>query len=172
MWKYSRKLARKVTKGKKGMSSLEFVIGILIFLLIFAALVDIVMIGVKFSATTQTIQHVTRIAGTQGGIMSSVPQNYPGGGDAYHTAYQVREAVEESMNNAGIDSTDYTLKVGNRTLTTSGTGKIDYQEPVKVHMEVNYEWKLLSNFLPGKMEFTLPATRTTVSEFKHNYDSW
>lgn len=170
MWLFARKKAGNIAKKKKGLSSLEFVISILIFMLLFAPFIDIVVIGVKFGASTQAVQHVTRIVGVQGGMLSSAPTGYPGGATSYNTGSQVDNQVTNMLSKAGIKEGDYSIKVGGSPIT-SGVA-YDYMDDIDVTMRVNYKWEMLSMMLPGEFDFYLTNNRSTVSEFRYRYDSW
>lgn len=63
---------------KKGMSTLEFAICLMMFIIIFTFLADVFLIIYKQYAVTSATSEISRQIGVQGGIAPQIPENYPG----------------------------------------------------------------------------------------------
>lgn len=171
MWKYARGQAKSLVRDKRGMSSLEMVIAILIFIVLFAAFVDIAVIGIKFNTTTQAVQYVTRVAAVQGGIMNSTPTGYPGGSANYVTRSEMISHLNEVMGESGLEPEDWSITLNGVSLK-GGQHQADYMQSLQVRIRVNYEWQMLSGMLPGNFKFFMENQRSTVSEFKYSSSGW
>lgn len=170
---FMQKLIRGA-KDKKGVSSLEIVIGLLIFLIVFCFLLDLLILIWKFSVIAQTNTQVARIAGIQGGASTSPPAGYPGGSSNYITITELNKIVRDKFDSAGIKSTEWEARVGNGRIGRSGntTAYHDYKDDFTVEITVDYRWDFMSNILPGNLRQTIVSKRPAMSEWKYNYDSW
>lgn len=159
--------------GKKGITTIENVVNVMIFLIVLALLVDLLILGWKFSVISQTNSYVTRTAGLQGGILSSAPAGYPGGNTAYIGTAEMKDKIDSYFSGAGFEAGDYEVRVNGRNVSSGySTGEIDYRENISTEITVDYEWQLISNFVPGNLKQSIESTRGSVSEFKYRYDTW
>lgn len=160
-------------KGKKGMASIETVINVIIFIIVLCFLLDLLILGWKFSVISQTNSYVTRTAGLQGGILSSAPAGFPGGNDAYISTSEMRDKMDVYFSGAGIENGDYQVLVNGRDVSNgASTSEIDYREDISTKITVDYKWDLMSNFVLGDLNQKIESTRGSVSEFKYRYDTW
>lgn len=163
-----------LVKNKRGMSTIEIVIGVIIFLMLFCLLFDLFTIMWKFSVIAHTNTQVARIAGVQGGVLKSAPEGYPGGDSNYITVNELNDIVRDKFASAWIKDGEWGMKVGNGSLGREGIkpAKHDYLQDFTVEVEVDYEWVMVSNFIPGNLKQTITSKRPAMGEWKYNYDDW
>lgn len=94
-----KKILKKLKKDKKGMSTLEFVICLMLFLTIFTFLTDFFLILYKQYVVTSAASEISRQIGTQGGIATKMPENYPGYEKNYLTYNELNKWID-SLNEA------------------------------------------------------------------------
>lgn len=165
---------RNFKKDKKGMTSIEVVIGVLIFVIIFSFLLDIMIVSWKFSVVAQTNTEVARITGLQGGALTSAPDGYPGGNSGYITINKLNDLVSEKMKTAGFKDSDWSMSIGSGGIGSNGvrSARYDYQETFTTKLEAKYRWEFMSNWIPGNLEQTIRSKRISISEWKYNYNNW
>ena len=153
--------------SKKGMSSLELVIGILILLFVFSFLVDITGLAWKYLSVSQINNQFARVAGYQGGVLSTRPDGFPG---HYYTDSEMRTAIEDKLEQAGIV---------NFRISPEAFVQHDYKKTFSTYIEFDYKWELTSNYIhmfgvPGtfNLEQTMRSERPTISEWKYDYTIW
>lgn len=169
------------SKSKKGASVLEFAMGLLIFVLLFAFAVDIIMITTKQHTVSQTANQIARQIAIQGGVKQSAPTGYPGGDKAYMDSKEMVVYLQEEFKDAGIAPTEWKLElegfspsghpVGVRSLTNGTNFEVDYQNLFEFEIEYQYKWNIIGQIIPpmGKMS-TSVQKRSAISEFKYtNY---
>lgn len=162
-------------KEKKGVSTIEIVIGMLIFLIALCFLTDLLMLLWKFSVIGHTTTQVARLTGIQGGALTSSPPSWPGGNANYTTISDVQGIVEDKFQSAGIASNEWNMSIERGSIGSGGTKaseRIDYTENFEVVTTVDYRWDFVSNILPIDLNQTITAKRPAMSEWKYNYDNW
>ena len=163
-------------REKKGVSTIEIVIGMLIFLIALCFLMDLLMLLWKFSVIGQTTTQVARITGIQGGALKSPPTSWYGGANNYTNINQLHNLVEDKFQSAGIASNEWEMTIGGGSIGSGGTvstGEIDYKTNFEVVTTVNYHWDYVSNILPFvDLNQTITAKRPAMSEWKYNYGEW
>lgn len=163
-------MVKKAREDRRGSLALEIVIGCFIFLIVLCFLMDILLLGWKFSVVSQTNSYVARTVGLQGGVLSSAPTGFPGGNTAYFTTTEIANNIKSNFEKAGIQSGDYTVTINGVPLS-SGI-KVDYREDLTVEIQVKYKWAMTSNFIPGSISNWISSKRSVMSEFKYRYDTW
>lgn len=169
---FQRKLG--FIRNEEGMSTIEIVIGALIFIILFAFLFDLLVIMWKFSVVAHTNTEVARIAGLQGGALERAPDNYPGGDSNYTTIRDINNMVSNKFKSAWINDGDWEMTIGNGRVGRNGVvaTRHDYMEEFTVKVEVDYNWGLMSSFLPGNLKQTISSERPAMGEWKYDYDEW
>ena len=109
-----QKLIYKLRNNKKGMASLEFIIGMIIFLIVVCFMMDLLILMWKFNVISQTNTQIARIAGIQGGVRTSTPSGYPGGSAAYISISELDDIISDKFEGSGIDSNEWLVRVGDR----------------------------------------------------------
>lgn len=165
-----KKRIKDIREEKGGATAIEVVIGVLIFLLVFCALFDLLVLSWRFAVISQTTTHVARTVGLQGGIMASAPGGFPGGSEQYVTSSQLKANVERNFAAASILPGEYSVTVNG--VEIGGNVDIDYREFADIRTEVDYTWEALSNFFPGDLSSQVYSKRVAMSEFKYRYDNW
>lgn len=168
-----KKTILNLRKNKKGMTAIEMVIGVIIFLIVLSFMLDIMVLFWKFSVVSQTATQVARITGIQGGALTSAPQAWPSA-DGYMTIHDLNTMVQDKMDSADVEN--WTMTIHNGRIGTQGvssTSQIDYKDSFTVNLTIDYKWKFVSNFIPG-MDITqsISAKRPAMSEWKYNYGNW
>lgn len=159
-------------KNKKGMSTIEIIIGVLIFLALLCFMLDLLILTWKFSVVAQTNTYLARVSGIQGGALWSAPDDYPGG---YETIGELNATINEKFQAAGIASTEWSGSVGNGRIGSHGTSEsseYDYKEVFTTEITVRYRWEFMSNIIPGSLTQTITSRRPAMSEWKYNYADW
>ena len=161
-------------RNEKGMSTIEIIIGVIIFLMLFCLLFDLFTIMWKFSVIAHTNTQVARIVGLQGGALTSAPDGYPGGDANYITINELNDIVSNKFKAAWIKDEEWEMKIGNGSIGKKGIkpAKHDYMEDFTVETKVDYEWTMISNFIPGNLKQTATSRRPAMGEWKYNYDEW
>lgn len=159
--------------NKKGSSSIEIVIGMMIFIMAVCFFMDVLILSWKYSVVAQTTTQVARISSVQGGVNHSAPSDYHGG---YTTINQLNSSVREKMNSAGVKNNEWRIDIAGGRIGKNGvspTGNIDYKQEFQVQTTIDYRWQFTSNFIPGmSLTQSITAKRPAMSEWKHNYNSW
>lgn len=163
---------KKIMKKKDGVSSIELVISIMIFLMVLCFFLDITMLTWKFTSLSSVNTNVTRAVSLQGGVKNTVPSGYPGGNTEYLTSSELYDLVENVLNGAGVEDYEFDVYINNIKLTSNSNIQVDYLQPINVKITTRYDWVYISNFIPGNLSHTVSSERNSLSEFKYNYDSW
>ncbi|WP_373262071.1 hypothetical protein [Hungatella hathewayi] len=180
---------------KRGMTSIEVVIGTLIFLLVFISICDFLVLSNRYSALTDTTKEVTRILSVQGGALVTKPASYQAN---YYNIEQLSRIIQKQMNGMGFkdeeygvyikyskiyDDTDKTSKevdlieniIGLKDDGTYGvikpTQKIDYLSDFNVMIVAYYSWPFTKSVFkldPMRASVTMPG----LSEWRYSYDGW
>lgn len=170
------KLINKFKKSKQGSMAIEIVIGLFMFLIVLCFMLDLIILAWKFSVISQVNSKVARVAGIQGGILTSAPAGFPGGDNAYTSVGELNSTLSDHFKKAGIESGEWKLYVENKQILGSGSmsqsRKIEFREPFSTKVEVTYTWNMISNFIPGSLTNSLSSTRPTMSEWKYDYNNW
>lgn len=168
-------------KNTKGASSIEFVISLFVFIMLFSFMFDLFLLAYKQYSVSKEANSIIRILSIQSGTLPSTPLNFPGGNNNYLTTIEMNNRIKDKFNGIGI--TDYTVKVkaedkslpsGERVMTLpSLVGiKTDYRDYIKLEITYNYKWGLWSQFIPGDLEGKMNVSRTGFSEYKFDNTDW
>lgn len=189
---------RKRVGDESGMTSLEAVIGTLIFLMLFCALLDLILLSNQFSTLTDTGKEVARTLSVQGGALELKPEGYASN---YYTVDRLSFLTTRNMRSAGFEDGDWSVVVeydqyydetdpdnphsvqladlqsmtmvgyDGTSISYQPTPKLDYLSNFRVKIYARYHWKFIRMFLPvgtSSISVTMPG----MSEWKYNYDAW
>lgn len=170
-------------KNREGSSVIEFAIGLLLFVLLTAFVVDMLFVGNKRFLVAREATEISRMMAVQGGVKSITPVGYPGGNKTYTTSRELLKNIDTAMTNAGVkEGWSVTLTKYNKQgqiikqgyLTEKTNLEVDYMESMDVEIHATYKWLLMSqfDFVGLKEEADVGAKRHSVSEFKYNFDDW
>jgi len=185
-----------LNKRKKGMTSLEAVIGTMIFLMLFTALLDLILLSNRYLVLNNTAKELTRTLSVQGGALSDKPDGYASN---YYTIEEISQKTYRNMKAAGFkdgewavviefdryfnDTTQTTENLGyymnlgiigftsSKTLVCNETPKLDYLSNFNVRIQGVYKWMVLPEFI-GDRTTAFMVTMPGTSEWKYNYDMW
>lgn len=169
--------------NSKGSSTLDLVIGFLIFIILFSFLFDFFFIAYKQHQVSRLTTDITREIAIQSGLKLTTPANYPGGAKNYITTTEAYNTIADYMSKIGV--TDYTVTISLKdrnsnsstrktfVLTNNHGGyNTDYRGEISVTIEYNFKWGIWKSFVPGIKEGHRIVTRTAYGEYKHDYSSW
>lgn len=151
-------------RSKKGVSTIEVVIGAMVFILIFGFMLDLIMLTWKFNVISQTNTQFARVAGLQGGILAGPPSQWPGGANNYVGTGKMKDIIYDSFESAGIKRDDISIEF------PFGT-RYEYGKTFKTKITVRYQWEYMSMMLPGSWSHSISSSRPAISEWKYNYNS-
>lgn len=159
------------------MSTIEIIIGMMIFLITLCFLTDLLILLWKFSVIAQTTTQVARISGIQGGALYSAPTDWPGYNKSYINIGEMEQIVGNKFATANISTNEWNVKIGNEgNIGKNGrveTERIDYKEEFTIETTVDYRWDFTSNILPFvNLHHTITAKRPAMSEWKYDYKEW
>ena len=165
----------KAKKNEKGFTTIEALMVIMALLPFILATFDCILYFYKSISTAQIASSITRMVGIQGGVLNSAPAGFPGGNDGYMDKNELYTHVKERMAAVGFKDDEWVLKINNATYTASScqaTKQYDYLADIKVSVVTQYDFPFISTFLPGDLTVKIPCNRSTISEWKYNYDEW
>ena len=194
MRRMTNRIKDQLQKRKKGITSLEAVIGTLIFLMVFVAVLDALTLYNKNSALSETGKELARTLSVQGGALDSKPAGYASN---YYTIDQLAGFVNDNMKIAGFDGGDWQVSIrytkiydetANHSVDYTGTQriiwgeagqltgcsateKIDYLSNFSVIIKAKFKWKFLQAFM-GDRASTISISMPGTSEWKYDYDYW
>ena len=158
------KKIRKKLKEIKGLNTIETAICTMIILVAVGGLIDLNGIMKKFNATSSTTSYIARTISKQGGVRMNKPNSFSG---EYVTSQSLYEDIKSNLNNAGIQDSEFTVKINGYTLSPSSNIPIvSYGGDLKVELTIHYSWKLLSQFTGGG-DFSKTSNRIVTSSFKY-----
>ena len=149
---------------KKGMTTLEIVIGMLICIMMLCGLMDVTNILQKTTALSSVNAYVSRVVADQGGVDTKEINNFAGD---YITSAQVYSNVKKIMNNSGVEDEDWGVYIGQVRLSpATKTGPVEYGSTVNVRVVVNYKWDLTSNYVPGNLNNNMSSSSRVFTTHK------
>ena len=173
----SNKILKKI-KSKKGGSTVEFVINITIYLLLFAFGVEMIFISYKYMMVSHYSNEVARTLAVQGGVCINAPTGYQGGNSEYKNIDKLLKEKDElaKMIWAASDDLNVTINVnkggGNkeaRTLNERRDIKINYLETFEVVVQYKPKFMVIGNFVNIVEDSVMKKTRTGMSEYLYDY---
>lgn len=144
---------------KKGMTSIEIVLSVLLILIAISGFVDLTNIIRRGTAVSASTAYVSRVVGNQGGIQTKQIKNFSG---RYVGSNELYSNIKRTMESSGIPEEDWTVRVYGVTLTpTTNLAVYDYGTSIPITVTVDYEWGFTQNFVPGNIEGT-HSSRSSV----------
>lgn len=159
-------------KDKKGITTLEMILIVMMFVFMLGFFLDSFMILNKQLVATKEANMITRQIAVQGGVSPRVPDGYNRFGQNYMNSAQIIKNVDSRLGGVGID--DYKVAIKNKTannsneftlITEKSNVPIEYKDNFEVRMDYQYEWFILGQMVPGMSgENTRTIVRSGVSE--------
>lgn len=161
-------MMRKRLKNRKGIGSIEIVISSLIIIMIIAGIIDMVQVLQKIDTASQTTGYIARTIQKQGGVQTYRIENYHG---KYTTTPILYNNVKEMLASNGIPEEDWRLYIamGEHVYEVTPSTSIplaDYGQRMRVVLEVDYRWNLLSHMIPVDLKGTKDSVREVLSVYK------
>lgn len=180
---------------KKGVMSLQAVIGLLLAVILVAVLADMLTLTNRYMSLHDTVKELSRTMAVQGGCMATKPDGYP---NNYYDAVTLSKLVDKSMKIGGFKGNDYKVTVTYTKFDTNATtgkiendgtyskdflvctdgtqyvyptDKIDYLNDFNVTISAEYNW-IFSRFAIGQKPIIIKSSAPGVSEWKYDYDIW
>lgn len=169
-------------KEKKGISTLEFAVSLLVFIMIFSFLFDFFFIAYRQHQVSRITSDLVREIAIQSGLESTTPSNYPGGPDNYVTVSEAYNALSKQMQDLGV--TNFSAKVtmenrGNGTnyisfdLSPGESGyRTDYRGEISLEVHYTHKWGAWRSFIPFIQDAERTITRVGYGEYKYDYSNW
>lgn len=157
---------RKITPidSKKGMTSLEIIIAVLVVVVIICGFVDLTTILQRTNSVSQNTAYISRVVGSQGGVRTTQIDNFAG---TYVTSDDLYRSVKRSMNSSGIEDDDWEVTINGNILNESTNVPLkDYGSRMKIQVSVDYKWGLTSNYVPGDLEGTTTSSNEVFTTHK------
>lgn len=176
-------------KNQKGISTLEFAICLMIFILVFSFFFDLFLIGYRQYTVSREVTNISRIVADQSGSLSVTPKDFPGGPDSYFTTTKLYKKLNSTFQGLGIGKNDWNMRMRIKTKNPK-TGKslyktaaitpgapgiaCDYRDYIEIIVDYNYKWSLWNQFLPKSMQLkgSNEISRQVFSEYKADYSKW
>lgn len=171
-------------KDKKGISTLEFVICFLTFILFFSFIFDLFMFSFRQFTISRRANEIIRILSNQSGVLATVPPSYPGGDKNYMNSTELYNELNKSLSGLGISSSDWkatvTVKDKNAvnnakksiTLAPGKSIQSDYRDYIEFNIDYVYTWGLWSQLIPGTLKTNVNINRNGFCEYKYDYNTW
>lgn len=181
MYKKIRFNLKKRLRSQEGSMLIEYVIGMLVFIVFVAFCLDVVFVGHKHYYIGQEMANVARTISVQSGAEQVTPTGFTGGNKSYQTSGKILNRMEKVAKVAGfkdgewelyVEETDQNGKVVRKgILTEKSNFKADYLNKVSVEFRGKYRWDVLASGVPGiNSERELKIKRIAMAEYLRNYD--
>lgn len=158
----------KRLRNKKGIGSLEIVISALIIIMMIAGMIDMVQVLQKIDTASQTTGYIARTVQKQGGVQTYRIDNFHG---KYTTTPVLYDNVKEMLASNGVPEEDWRLyiAVGEHLYEITPSTSIplvDYGNRMRVILEVDYRWNILSQMIPIDLKGTKDSVREVLSVYQ------
>lgn len=152
-------------KKEVGSISLEVAICSLLFIVCVAGFTDLTVILRKINTISVQSNYIARTVGRQGGIRNSCPDGYVA--EDYVTSDQLYQNIKKSFDMSGITEGEWSIEICGRDFKQNTNLPIKtYGDDIPITVSVEYDWALLSNFIPGTISQHKDSNRIIVSSFK------
>lgn len=176
------KCIKSKLKEKKGLNSIEMVIGSLMVITLFAGMTDFIKISNRMQSISSTMTYVSRVLSNQGCISNNPEATYfdNSGKQLYYIEYIKNKkfvrsdtffnTINEMMKSDGIKSDEWRIFIDGTRLTENTTSKLfNFTDRIPVRIEIDYKWGTLTNILPVDESFlsgTFKTSQDIVSTYK------
>lgn len=172
-------------KNKKGLSTIEWVLCILIFITLVSFLFDLYFISYKQFRVSAETSNLMRVISNQSGVEALTPNNYPGGDENYLTVDEAYDRLDTAFKGLGIGEDDWDVQVSMRNKTASTIEnrtialekgqpgiKADYRDYITLKVSFKYKWGLWSQMVPADITGVINVERHGFAEWKEDYNTW
>lgn len=176
-----KKFLKKLSE-KKGMGTLEFVICLMLFLIIFTFLADMFLILYKQYVTTSACSEIVRQIGIQGGISPQCPENYPGLEKNYLTYNELNNWIKDLNDSFFVEDDSIYCEIAYYEDPTNPNSKkiinpknsvdtiyLPYGSYISVTVYYPQTWSFWASLTGGLLH---GSTFSVTKEFVTDYVSW
>lgn len=176
------KFIKNKIKDKKGVNSIEMVIGSLIVITLFAGMTDFIKISTRMQSISSTINYVSKVLSNQGCLANNPETTYinSSGQQYYYVSYiknqkyvdstTLYNTINQIMLSDNIQSNEWKVYIDGQLLTANTKTKVfNFRERIPIKVQINYEWKVLSGILPisnTALSGVLTSSQEIVSTYK------
>lgn len=152
---------KKKLKEKNGLSSIELLVCSLAVVVIFAGLCDFIIISGRMQSISTVMTYMSRTLSVQGCLSNTPEQSYrdTSGKQLYYVNYvkhknyitsrEFHSHVKRMMDLEAIPEDSWRVYIDGKLLTpTVVTPLHDFRDKIEISMEVDYEWRTVSQLLP------------------------
>lgn len=169
---------KRIKNRKKGSSAIEFVVGLLIFVLLMGFFVDMFLITNKQYTVAKQANVITRQLSVQGGVQQAMPPGYSGTNETYVNSRELYYNIRATLDGAGIETEEYSVTLTSYDengsikekipLSPSTSFLVDYQDRFDIRIDYSYEWTITGQLVPGMgNERQSNQVRSSVSEYDY-----
>lgn len=161
-------------KNNKGETTLVFVFAMMFFFWMVLFMVDMFRLTNIYLDAVSLTRRVTEVVSTQGGVLKTVPTNYPTP-STYTTVSEMASVINSTMSGNGIEEGDVTirnLETGGTMRVTAGANgiSIDYGDEIEVSLRYKFKFESMPDFADSSMVFKI--TRKAGSQYKTRDSGW
>lgn len=158
---------RQKLKDKKGASTIEFVLCMLIFVMVTAFIIDLFIVSYKHYMVSANCTQAARVISIQGGLSNACPDNYPGGNPNYMTNREFRNYLNELAEEIQGDTGEFKVYIDysyidNYDNVIEKTGILVY------HYKNNKNGNVTKNYYP--QDFLLPYGSFITLRVEYTYE--
>lgn len=156
--------------SKKGVTSIEVVMSVLIVIIVISGFVDLTGILRRGNAVSTNTAYVSRVVGNQGGIQTREVPNFSG---RYVNSNELYTNVQRSMRSSGIADNEWEVHIYGVPLSKGMNLPVyDYGSRIPIVVSVDYKWGFTENFVPGNIRGTHTSKNTVVTTHKIRNSSY
>ena len=176
------KFLKKKFKEKKGLNSIEMVIGSLVTITLFAGITDFINISNRMQNISSTMSYISKVMSNQGCLSNNPESIYVNsdGSQYYHIDYiknkkyittnTLYNSVTQIMKNDNIPTSEWRVYINNELLTPQTNTKVfDFREKIPIKIEIDYNWATLSKILPvgqNTLSGTFKSSQSIISTYQ------
>lgn len=173
---------KKKIKEKKGLNSIEMVIGSLVVITLFAGMVDFIKISNKMQSISSTVSYISKVVSNQGCLANNPESVYvKSDGTQYYDISYIKnqkyidsrtlfQTIQNIMRSDNIGDNEWRVFIDGQPLTaTTKTRVFDFRERIPVEVQIDYNWNTLSGLLPisnNVLGGTLKSSQEIVSTYR------
>lgn len=152
---------KKKLKVKDGLTSIELLVSSLTLIIIFAGLCDFIIISGRMQSISTVMTYMSRTLSVQGCLSNTPEQSYKdtSGKQLYYINYvkhknyitsrEFHTHVKRMMDLEAIPENSWRVYIDGELLTPTVTTPLhDFRDKIEISMEVDYEWRTVSQLLP------------------------
>lgn len=178
-----KKILRKI-RNKKGASTIEFAISLLLFVTLLVAGYEFFMMGHKYLTVNSFANNLARTIAVQGGVSTTTPKGFQGintSNNNYKNSTYINNSINHLAESIGQKREDISVSVVYKnkdnitvTKTLNASSEIEIPYNNKFEVIVKYKFRTIVLHEQVKMYDSLEITKrkSDISYFEHEYDNY